>query len=276
MQWDSDHDYKVVHEEDGYTLNTSPIKAVTVNPAKISPIALRTIVINLDPSYPASGMTKDDFSVTLIPVKLEITHLTVNNEGRRPLNVIGVDTTAKTVTVKYGGAYSGTYDLLVKSKTNGNIDTSGTPLKVVFEITKIEPTSGSIFGGSKLTITGGPFTDQLNETIVKVGFYWWDGIDNYCYLLTTSENQVTCRLPLDLNRQAKEYEVIAYSSTYEEANCETGDKCLFTFIAPSSLPNVTGFTTKWDETTSKWTIEISGTGFTDTKDKIEFFLDSLE
>jgi len=69
-------------------------------------------------------MTKEDFSVELLPVTLEKTHLTINNGGRRPLNVIGVDTTLKTVTVKYGGAYSGTYDWLIKSVKNGNIDTT--------------------------------------------------------------------------------------------------------------------------------------------------------
>ena len=70
-------------------------------------------------------MTKEDFSVTIIPAELELSHLSINNEGVRPLNVVAVDTTAKTITVKYGGAYSGTYDLLVKSELNGNIDTSG-------------------------------------------------------------------------------------------------------------------------------------------------------
>ena len=40
------------------------------------------------------------------------------------MNVVAVDTTEKTLTVKYGGAYSGTYDMVIKSTINGNIDTS--------------------------------------------------------------------------------------------------------------------------------------------------------
>lgn len=71
-------------------------------------------------------MSKEDFSVTIVPVSLELTYLTINNEGVRPFNVIAVDETAKTITVKYGGAYSGTYDLVIKSVTNGNIDTTAT------------------------------------------------------------------------------------------------------------------------------------------------------
>lgn len=69
-------------------------------------------------------MTKDDFTVTIVPESLELTYLFVNNEGVRELNVVAVDTDAKTITVKYGGAYSGTYDVVVKSIANGNLDTS--------------------------------------------------------------------------------------------------------------------------------------------------------
>jgi hypothetical protein len=61
--------------------------------------------------------------VTIVPESLELTYLDVNNEGIRKLNVVAVDTVAKTITVKYGGAYSGTYDLVIKSIKNGNIDT---------------------------------------------------------------------------------------------------------------------------------------------------------
>ena len=69
-------------------------------------------------------MTKDDFMVTIVPESLEISHLFINNEGVRELNVVAVDIGAKTIIVKYGGAYSGTYDLVVKSVINGNVDTS--------------------------------------------------------------------------------------------------------------------------------------------------------
>jgi len=113
------------------------------------------------------------------------------------------------------------------------------------------PTSGSIFGGSKIKVQGGPFTGDLTETIIKVGFSWWENIDNYCYLISVSENEVTCRLPLDINRQAKEYELLAMSSTYEEANCEFGD-CLFTFIAAADLPKVTAFETNFDSATEAY------------------------
>jgi hypothetical protein len=80
-------------------------------------------------------MTKEDFTVTITPTELELSHLNINNQGIRELNVVAVDPTAKTITVKYGGAYSGTYDVIIKSLANGNLDTSDFQLKVVFELT---------------------------------------------------------------------------------------------------------------------------------------------
>ena len=129
----------VEHIEEGLELNSDPITATGITPANISPIALRTIVVQLYADYPVSGMTKDDFTVTIVPESLELTYLTINNEGVRQLNVVAVDTTAKTITLKYGGAYSGTYDFVIKSATNGNVDTASFQLKVVFEITDFQP-----------------------------------------------------------------------------------------------------------------------------------------
>jgi hypothetical protein len=223
-------------------------------------------------------MTKEDLTVTIVPESLELSYLSVNNDGIRELNVVAVDTVAKTVTVKYGGAYSGTYDILVESVANGNVDTAAVQLKVVFEITGISPRTGSIFGGSKITVTGGPFTSDLDETLVKVGYKWWEGIDHYCYVLSVTATEVTCRLPLDLNREAKSYEVIAFAATYEESNCEMVDTdgafdCFFTFLPAIDLPEVTGPPSAvFDTVSGEYTILITGTGFTDAAGDIDFEL----
>jgi hypothetical protein len=149
----------------------------------------------------------------------------------------------------------------------------------VFELTDIQPRSGSIFGGSKITLTGGPFIPgDLKETMVKVGYKWWEEIDHYCYVLSVTESQVTCRLPLDLNREEKAYEVTAFASTYEESNCEMVDNsgdfdCYFNFIASEDLPEVTGPPSAvFDANTNEYTIVITGTGFTDTAAEIDFEL----
>ena len=125
-----------------------------------------------------------------------------------------------------------------------------------------------------MTFTGGPFiAGDLKETIVKVGYKWWEYIDHYCYVISVTETQVTCRLPLDLNREAKEYEAILFASTYEESNCEMDNDCKFLFLEADSLPEVTApATTAFDSTTGEYTIVITGTGFTDSPADIDFML----
>jgi hypothetical protein len=113
----------------------------------------------------------------------------------------------------------------------------------------------------------------LKETIVKVGYKHWEGIDHYCYLISATESEVTCRLPLDLNREAKAYELITFSATYEEANCEVDNNCQFTFVEASALPEVTGpATANFDEGSGEYQIVITGTGFNDNAADIELFL----
>ena len=263
----------VEETDSGFRFRGQLPRALALTPSRISPIAFRTIEIQLDPDYPAAGMTTDDFEVSLHPAELELTRLDVLREGVRQLNVVGVDPIQKTITVKYGGAYSGTYDLRIKSKTQGNILTEAVSLQVVFELLDFTPKQGSIYGGTKITIQGGPFTADLQETIVKVGYKWSDGIDHYCYVLSVSETEVTCRLPLDLNREAKDYELIIFSGTYEEGNCEMNNACQFTFIEVDELPEVTGEAAAvFDSASGEYTIVIPVQGNTDAAEDIEFML----
>jgi hypothetical protein len=44
--------------------------------------------------------------------------------------------------------------------------------------------SGSVFGGSKITIQGGPFDDgSVGQTPIKVGYKWWEDINHFCEVL---------------------------------------------------------------------------------------------
>lgn len=161
----------------------------------------------------------------------------------------------------------------IKSTANGNILTSDVQLEAVFELLDFQPKQGSIYGGTKITVQGGPFTTDLDETIIKVGYQWWDGIDHYCYLISATESEVTCRLPLDLNREAKDYELILFSATYEEGNCEMSNSCQFTFLDADALPEVTGpAVAEFDSASGEYTIKIAGSGITDAAEDIEFML----
>jgi hypothetical protein len=100
-------------------------------------------------------------------------------------------------------------------------------------------------------------------------------------VISVTDNEVTCRLPLDLNREEKSYEVIAFASTYEESNCAIKNKagefdCYFNFIAAEDLPKVTGPPSAvFDANTNEYTITITGTGFDDIASKIDFELEGI-
>ena len=95
---------------------------------------MQLVELHLDPLYPEAGLDTDIFTVRIVPKELETTYLEINNEGKRDFNVVEVDAANKIIKFKYGGAYSGEYELIVTSKLHGNIDTSSVTFKAKFEI----------------------------------------------------------------------------------------------------------------------------------------------
>jgi hypothetical protein len=62
-------------------------------------------------------------------------------------------------------------------------------LSVQSKIIGVSPLSGSIYGGTLVTITGENFSNEPLDNPVKIG-------NNYCYVITSSPNQITCRTDL--------------------------------------------------------------------------------
>jgi hypothetical protein len=70
------------------------------------------------------------------------------------MNVINAYNTNRTLEVMFGGAYSGKYSIQIRHKTFGLIDTSGISFDVGSEVTSFTPSTGSIYGGTLITIHG--------------------------------------------------------------------------------------------------------------------------
>ena len=88
-----------------------------------------------------------------------------------------------------------------------------------------------------------------------------------------SESEATCRIAFDLNREAKDYEVILFASTYEESNCEMDNDCLFTMLPTDQLPQITGeATAAFDAVSGEWQITIPVADNTDDASDIDFML----
>ena len=87
-----------------------------------------------------------------------------------------------TIDVKYGGAYSGIYDLKVTSGLNKNVLTAGVTFEAKIQVTDFQPKQGSRLGGTIVTITGSHFSDVITDNPVKIDYKWVGGVNHYCYV----------------------------------------------------------------------------------------------
>ena len=112
----------------------------SIVPAIASPILMEEITLYFNPEYPSDSMESDEFTVSIIPRDPDLTR--PNGEAARPLNVIRYDDTVgqSSITVKYGGAYSGIYDLEVSSFENGFLVTSDVQFEAKIAVTGFYPT----------------------------------------------------------------------------------------------------------------------------------------
>lgn len=100
---------------------------------------------------------------------------------------MSVDDTAKTITVKFNGAPVAQYTFEILSTSPsayGLLDTTAISFQTSSTVTAISPTSGSILGGTLITITGTNFSttivDQAVNLIVNPLTYI------YCDILTAT------------------------------------------------------------------------------------------
>ena len=105
----------------------------------------------------------------------------------KALFVMAVDASAKTVTVKFPGANSGSYYIALIGEGVGRIDHLPLELTVEGRVTGISPATGSYLGGTLVTIDGVNFSNDPLDNPVKVGDHW-------CLVQTTSPTQITCRV----------------------------------------------------------------------------------
>jgi hypothetical protein len=128
----------------------------------VSPVLKSTLVITLDSSF-AGVLDPEDLEV-FIEEASNITNI-------RALNVMSVDNTAKTLSCKYGGAYSGLYKVIVRSISLGRFDADDVELLVQTKITDFTPKSGSRYGGTLITIYGDNFSEDKLDNNVRIGLY---------------------------------------------------------------------------------------------------------
>jgi hypothetical protein len=137
----------------------SDVQASTdLNPNSASPVLKTPIVISLNPEFPYELIDPKDFTVNAT---------STNNESYiRYLNVLSVDNGAKTLRAMFGGAYTGMFQITIRHKYYGLLDTEGMLLDVSSKVSSVTPLVGSIYGGTLLTITGSNFGTQKTDNPV--------------------------------------------------------------------------------------------------------------
>jgi len=121
---------------------------VQLNPTSASPVLKTKINITLEQTFPYT-LSREDFTVNATNIS--------NPTYFRQMNVIGVDEANKVLTVMFGGAWSGLYQMSIRHKSYGLVNTNGLVLTVGANVTSISPTTGSKYGGTLVTITGTNF-----------------------------------------------------------------------------------------------------------------------
>jgi hypothetical protein len=187
-------DAKVPTEHTKFEFTVTPVSqtnsVTSITPATASPILYKTLELQLGVDYDTTDFDTDTFNVAIIPQDLtndidrcQDTVVT----GKRALNVVARDATAKTLTVKYGGAYSGIYELCVSTGRNGPLEiAAGVTFTAQIKVTAFSPSSGSKYGGALVTIDGWEFSDLITDNPVKIGYQVIGGVDHHCYVQSTS------------------------------------------------------------------------------------------
>ena len=235
-----------------------PMEIESISPATASPILMETLVITLKSgsSYLASYMDTDTFEVQIVPTE------NVDGGKTRKLNVVSVDSANMQLTVKYGGAQSGIYNLEVKSVDHGQFLVESTiTFEAKIQVLDFTPKTGSVFGGSLVTITGGHFSDVITDNPVKFGYNWVGGVNHYCYVQSSSDSEIVCRMATDYSRSAGDAEVIVFASTSEEATWAPGVDKYFNFLSSEMIPEVTNFAVGLNADNT-YHMVIDGTDFT--------------
>jgi hypothetical protein len=214
------------------TLTTkSDVKSsLSLNPSSASPVLKTKIVVQMESDFPYT-LAKEDFSINATS--------TTNSSYIRYMNVISVDDSAKTFTAMFGGAYSGQFQISIRHNEYGLVGTNGLILDVSSSITSYTPNSGSIYGGTLLTITGSNFGDVYTDNPVQISSNGGIGsID--CFVQETSTTEIKCRIDTGINKTGGiEDTMIVFLKTSEEAVCDPLSKCKFTW--DSFLPELTTF-----------------------------------
>jgi hypothetical protein len=139
-----------------------------LDPNSASPVLKTPIWITLDPLFPFA-LNANEFSVNATSTEDEtyVRYLNVLSVLDTPAD--GEETPAvKKLRVMFGGAESGYFQMSIRHKVYGLLDTTDMVLDVSSRVTSFSPKVGSIYGGTLLTISGTNFGTVKTDNPVQL------------------------------------------------------------------------------------------------------------
>jgi hypothetical protein len=232
-----------------------------VTPASISPVLKRVLTI-LVRDYPTT-LDKNDIDVILQSQK--------DPNLLRPINIveIGVNGTDQYMKVKFGGSDSGLYNIIVKSRSYGNFDTTGITLQTVGNVTDFYPKTGSVHGGTLITVDGYHFSDDYQDNPIRIGY-------TDCMVEVSTPTQLKCRTEPRVSGELGDDptdDFIVLLKTYEEAVCGVNGGCKYTWTDSAKL---TSYEVNFDDSLNDYVLKLTGTGFNSTLDNTEVLIDNMK
>ena len=243
------------------TFIAAPAQIVSISPSMASPVLTTNITLQLNSNF-ASSLTISDLTARI--------QSKTNSTLIKKLSVIDVDTTNKRIIIKYNGIPSGTYNILLSSFVNGRFDTSAVTFTSVGIITDYSPNSGSIYGGTLITINGYNFSNNaITDNAVQVG-------TTYCNVISTSNSQIICRTQPKQAADDMTVDLTVYLRTFEQAVCGLGqDLCTFTWKDVNQLPSLNSYSVVFDTTLNDYVLTLSGQFYTSNTAGVEFYVDGI-
>lgn len=181
------------------------------------------------------------------------------------------------LTCQLGGGDAGAYRVVVRHSEYGYsrpTPETAADFEYKVEVTSLSPSSGSVAGGTILTIKGVNFSPTISENQVVIG----DSKANTCTLLTARANMLTCRVKSALalpNSKAvidAQQKVYVYTKNSTEVACAS-DVCKYTYQTEAT-PTVTSVSKTTVVHGDKFTI--TGTNFNVDAAETKIFLGDTE
>jgi hypothetical protein len=238
------------------TVRADPTKVVSITPSSVSPV-LKTLLTIKVTGYD-NTLDKNDLEVFAVARTRNIV---------TPINVVevGFDGADQYMKVKFGGSESNVYDLRVKSRTYGNFDTTGVTLTTIGKVTDFNPKSGSVHGGTLITVDGYHFSTDYQDNPIRIGY-------TDCLVEKSTPTQLVCRTEPRIQETTGTDDFIVLLKTYEEAVCGLG-QCTYTWTDDALVQS---YTVDFDTTENQYVLTVTGTGFNATTDTTEVLIDNIK